>query len=73
MNTDNILKTDSSAEHLPNNCDNLYEYSSTNIWNSAFTSPEISCDLLVLHKDLQEIKTLVGEIRNCLTEFFGEK
>ena len=54
----------------PNNCEQIFEYSRTNIWDNTFSSPEINCDFALLHQDLQQIKQLIGDIRECLGIFF---
>jgi len=48
-------------------------YSKTNIWNSSFESPEISCDFNLLHQDLMEIKSLICDIKDCLKDFFADQ
>lgn len=55
-----------------NNCFSPFEYTCTNIWSNNFSSPEISCDMEILHSDLMEIKALVSEIRDCIKSFFSE-
>ena len=47
-----------------------YNFCRTNVWNNAFSSPEISCDFELLHSDLQEIKQLIAELKDIVNEFF---
>ena len=56
-----------------NHCDtenNSFNFSRTNVWDNTFSSPEISCDFALLHNDLQQIKQLICDIRDCLRNFF---
>ena len=52
-----------------NNCN----FSKTNVWNNNFSAPEISCDFAVLHQDLQEIKSLISEIKTYIQQYFAEE
>ena len=73
MDTNNIINCCAPDADIPNNCNETFKYSGTNIWNSNFSAPEMTCDFTVLHSDLQEIKSLVNDIKNCLKDFFGKE
>ena len=73
MDTNNIINCCAPDADIPNNCNETFKYSGTNIWNSSFSAPEMTCDFTVLHSDLQEIKSLVNDIKNCLKNFFSEE
>ena len=53
--------------------DNNCNFSKTNVWNNNFSAPEMTCDFAVLHRDLQEIKSLINDIKNCIKDFFSEQ
>ena len=67
---------DTSVDELENHSicntdsDSTFNWQKTNVWNSSFNSPEISCDFELLHNDIKEIKQLICDIKECLKEFF---
>ena len=73
MDTNNIINPYTVDEDITNNCNETFEYSGTNIWNNNFSAPEMTCDFAVLHRDLQEIKSLINDIKNCIKNFFSEQ
>ena len=50
-----------------------FSFSKTNVWNSAFYSPEISSGEVFsdLKKELEEIKNITNDIKNLLFDLFG--
>ena len=73
MDTNDIITYYAADADITNNCNETFKYSGTSIWNSNFSAPEMTCDFTVLHSDLQEIKSLVNDIKNCLKNFFSEE
>lgn len=65
--------TDCSENLYINNCTDNFEYTCTNFWNNGFCSNEPHSDFAVLHSELQEIKTLVCEIKDFIRDFFAEE
>ncbi|MBE6894455.1 MAG: hypothetical protein E7483_02465 [Ruminococcaceae bacterium] len=68
-----IIEPSESPENFAENNSRIFSYSKTNIWNSSFESPEISCDFQLLHQDLTEIKNLICDIRDSIKDFFAER
>lgn len=52
-----------------------FEYSTTNVWNKNFFSPENSSNLSfdTLYSELGEIKLLITDIKNILSDIFETK
>ncbi|MBE6887703.1 MAG: hypothetical protein E7484_04685 [Ruminococcaceae bacterium] len=76
---ENVFIADSSLSslenHIPqteNSEDFPFEFSTANMWNQSFFTPEIHSDISIemLHSDLDEIKKLIGEIKKILSETF---
>ncbi|MBQ9844873.1 MAG: hypothetical protein IJO54_02185 [Oscillospiraceae bacterium] len=61
-----IIKDTTSDSPLP------FEFSRTRMWNENFYSPEIGNghSIAALHSELNEIKELIGEIKDILKEIF---
>lgn len=69
-----ITDADFSADNYAQTDDNNeYSFSKTNIWNSSLNTAEPFSDLSVLHSDLQEIKVLIGDIKDFIKDFFSEE
>lgn len=52
-----------------------FEYSATNVWDKNFFAPENSADLSfdTLYSELGEIKLLITDIKNILSDIFETK
>lgn len=64
--------------HISDETDNIdfpFEYSTTNVWNKNFFSPENSSNLSfdTLYSELGEIKLLITDIKNILSDIFETK
>ena len=64
--------------HISDETDNIdfpFEYSTTNVWNKNFFSPENSSNLSFesLYSELEEIKLLIKDIKNILSDIFETK
>lgn len=60
-----------SFKNLNGSNDDSLEYSRTNIWNGNFQNPEFSFGFELLHKDMEDIKVLIQDIKDCLKSLFA--
>ena len=64
--------------HISDETDNIdfpFEYSATNVWDKNFFSPENNSNLSFesLYSELEEIKLLIKDIKNILSDIFETK
>lgn len=64
--------------HISDETDNIdfpFEYSTTNVWDKNFFSPESNPNISFesLYSELEEIKLLIKDIKNILSDIFETK
>lgn len=69
-----VINEDADFEnHIPQAEEEYpFEFSKTNLWNQNFFSPENQSDsaMELLHRDLENIKLLIGDIKDILAAAF---
>jgi len=82
MKTDKPFAVDADESTMENHIctaeddsDFPFEYSTTNVWDKNFFSPENSSNLSFesLYSELEEIKLLIKDIKNILSDIFETK